>query len=113
MGMKKKLKPLIEKAFAHHDSDDDGVLDEEEASEFFEHFVERFVEFQCKTGLKAADKAVAMQANMMQGFGQMMGGDKNMMSAMKKQMDNELAAGKKKLREARKEKLDNYADKRE
>lgn len=109
--MKKQLAEVIENAFNHHDDDEDGVLDQEEADEFFEHFVERFVEFQCKTGLKALDKQTAMQASMMGAFG--MGNDpegKQMMKMMQKAAEEEVKESKKQMRELRKERLQNYHD---
>mmetsp|Transcript_135276 Transcript_135276/g.269890 ORF Transcript_135276/g.269890 Transcript_135276/m.269890 type:complete len:222 (-) Transcript_135276:1464-2129(-) len=105
--MKKDLVDVIENAFAHHDSDEDGVLDPEEADEFFEHFVERFVEFQCKTGLKALDKQTAMQGGMMGVLGM---GDDPMMKMMQKAMEKTVEDGKKKLRQQRKDRLQNYRD---
>jgi len=104
--MKKKLVGIIENAFAHHDSDEDDVLDEEEADEFFEHFVERCVEFQWKTGLKALDMSTAMQASI---AGMLGGNDPEMKAMMKEEMEE----GKKELRKQRKKRLQNYRDNQE
>merc|ERR1712187_351534 len=65
---KEKLPEIIEDAFNHHDSNEDGVLDEEESNDFFEHFVERFVDFGGKIALKAFDNSIELEISMAENF---------------------------------------------
>lgn len=46
------LKAIIASSVAHHDADCDGVLQASEADVFFNHFIQRFVDFQAKKGFE-------------------------------------------------------------
>merc|ERR1712107_105209 len=93
------LKTVIAKAFRHHDSNADGVLNKEEADVSMDHFVERFVEFQCSSGLKQLDKAVAMTGKMMEDFDESDPDEKEMMEQMKRETAQKIQSQKTKLSE--------------
>lgn len=70
---KEAMEQALRNAFDNHDSNDDGVLDEEESSDFFEHFVIRYAAFQKRVLTKQINTATALASDMFGGLAGMAG----------------------------------------
>jgi len=97
--VREELQEIIEAAFHAHDTNEDEVLEEDEAAELFVHFVERFVEFQTNIGLAALDKSMAMTCPIAEALG---GRPK------KTEFEHKLVESKKRVRKECQARLDNY-----
>jgi len=63
-----QCKPLLEKSFKHHDTKDTGVLDKEEAAEFFRKAVNEFVSFFGEVAKAQMKMSIDMMMSMFGGF---------------------------------------------
>jgi len=84
-----KLRPLIERAFAHHDTNQNGVLDGDESKAFFDHYITRFAKFSKEMAHFQAQQSQRMGLAMKQAEQQMEDKDKMMDDALKDYHENE------------------------
>lgn len=85
----KKLTPVIQSSFDHHDTKKTGYLDPDEAKVFCEHYVKLFIDFHEKHDIKLMKTQMAKSQKMTQGIMGAFGGGSR---EEKREMDKMLAA---------------------
>jgi len=103
---KPKLIAEIEKSFDNHDHNKDGVLSTQEAQEFFQHYVDLFIQFHEKYDLEMVKTQMAMAKKMGNAFAGMM--DKDMKKELNNQMKEQAKVATEQVKKSLAAKRDDY-----
>lgn len=82
-----KLRPIVARAFDHHDTEENGILDVDESKAFFAHYITRQAKFAKSIGKFQAQQSQKVALQMMGGM--LGGGMASQMQDMMKQQANE------------------------
>ena len=97
-----KLRPIIARAFDHHDTKENGILDVDESQAFFDHYITRLAKFTKSMGKFQAQQSQKVTLQMMGG---MLGGGmaSQMQDMMKQQANAAIQQSEKMINDALKE----------